>query len=217
VVLTVPLAEVAAHLKASSPALAQENAWVREGVTSPAISTIAAVNSRYWPPRVRWSRKRGCRIASRARSQVTDLRRTHLEEIPSQLEGSRQSAPQALASAFGRIRKPTVWPTCSARIPSERQPWRRRDSVCRHAGRDAAKRGSRERLAGKRRDLQHRWEALVAPLRRSDLPPPPFGMVVSSPATGRATRDLESLRAERGAVDTDITEPATFWIRAAGR
>ena len=106
-----------------------------------------------------------------------------------------------------RSGKPTVWPTCSARTPSERRPLRRRDSVlptCRPRCSETRISGSALLAGGV--TCRHRWEALVAPLRRSDLPPAALREWLSRhQRLVERHGDLESLRAERGAVDTDIT------------
>ena len=148
----------------------------------------------------------------------TDLRRTHLDG-DSQSDSTKAGSlpPQApFASAFEAAIREADRLADLLRADTERATTPGGDATAyyRHAGRDAAKRGSAGAPAGKRRDLQHRWRPRCA---SSSVRPPagrPSGMVVPSPATGRTTRGSRrvcELSAERSIPISP--EPATFWIR----
>lgn len=75
--------------------------------------------------------------------------------------------------------------------------------------------GQREILAGRRQELQRRWDALIAPLRRSELPPAALREWLS-----RRQRlvdkqgDLESVCHERDAVAADLSQARAALDRA---
>ncbi len=167
---------------------------------------------------MRWSRKR--RLSHRESSAIASgltCAAPISREIPSQpRKEAGNLPPQALASAFEAAIREADRLADLLRADTERATTLEatRQRIADMQAEMQRNEDQRERLAGKRRDLQHRWEALVAPLRRSDLPPAALREWLSRhQRLVERHGDLESLRAERGAVDTDITEPATFWIR----
>ncbi len=64
----------------------------------------------------------------------------------------------------------------------------------------------RSQLAGKRQDLQRRWESIIAPLRRTDLSPAALREWLSRhQRLVERHGNLDSLRTEWASVDGDIT------------
>lgn len=210
VVLTAPLVEVAGAFENEFAALAQEERLVAEKEVTLTrdlddrcreLKVLAATGEVVTQAEVVVSR------AERDR-KWTDLRRTHID-------GDHQSAPpeagnpppRALASAFEAAIREADRLADLLRADTERATTLEatRQRIADMQAEMQRNEEQRERFAGKRRDLQHRWEALIAPLRRSDLPPAALREWLSRhQRLVERHGDLESLRAERGAVDTDV-------------
>jgi exonuclease SbcC len=211
VVLTVPLAEVASAFENEFAALAQEERLVAEKEVTLTrdlddrrreLNVLAATGEVVTQAEV---------VASRVERdrKWTDLRRAHLDgDSQSASKEAGNLPPQALASAFEAAIREADRLADLLRADTERATTLEatRQRIADMQAEMQRNEDQRERLAGKRRDLQHRWEALVAPLRRSDLPPAALREWLSRhQRLVERHGDLESLRAERGAVDTDIT------------
>jgi uncharacterized protein YhaN len=148
--------------------------------------------------------------ASRAErdSKWTDLRRTHIDgDSQSASKEAGNSQPQALASAFEAAIREADRLADLLRADTERATTLEatRQRIVDMQAEIQRNEEQRDRLAGKRQNLQHRWEVLVAPLRRSDLSPAALRDWLSRhQRLVERHGDLESLRAERAAVDSDI-------------
>jgi uncharacterized protein YhaN len=210
VVLTVPMTDVAGAFENEFSGLAQEDRLVADkGVTLTRdledrrreLKVLAAAGEVVTLAEI---------VASRADrdSKWTDLRRMHIDGTSKSATTEIASPPtQALASAFEAAIREADRLADLLRADTERattlEATRQRIADMQSEMQRNAE--QRDRLAGKREDLQHRWEALVAPLRRSDLPP-----VALREWLSRHQRlverygDLETLRAERSAIDSDI-------------
>lgn len=211
VVLTVPLAEVAGAFENEFAALAQEERLVAEKEVTLTrdlddrrreLKVLAATGEVVTQVEVAASRTERDR-------KWTDLRRTHIDgDSRSASMETRNPPPEALASAFEAAIREADRLADLLRADTERATTLEatRQRIADMQTEMLRNEERRDRLAGKRRDLQHRWETLVAPLRRSDLPPAALREWLSRhQRLVERHGDLQSLRAERGAVDNDIS------------
>lgn len=211
VVLTVPMAEVAGTFENEFAALAQEERLVaeKEGTLTRdledrrrELKVLAATGEVVTQAEV---------AASRAErdSKWTDLRRSHIDcDSQPASKGAGNPPSHALASAFEAAIREADRLADLLRADTERATTLEatRQRIADMQGEMQRNEEQQDRLAGKRQDLQHRWDALVAPLRRSDLSPAALREWLSRhQRLVERHGDLESLRAERAAVDSDIT------------
>lgn len=210
VVLTVPLAEMAGTFENEFAALSQEERLVAEKEATLTrdledrrreLKVLAATGEVVTQAEV---------AAARAErdSKWTDLRRTYIDGIAELAARQADKPPMnALAIAFEAAIKEADRLADLLRADTERatslEATRQRiaDMQVEMQRNDE----QRAPLAGKRQDLQHRWEALIAPLRRSDLSPAALREWLSRhQRLVERHGDLESLRTERTLVDGDI-------------
>ncbi len=220
VVLTVPLAEMAGTFETEFGALAQEERLVAEKEATLTrdledrrreLKVLAATGEVVTQAEV---------TAARGERDVkwTDLRRTYIDGIAQPaVKQADNPPPHALAIAFEAAIKEADRLADLLRADAERatnlETTRQRVADMQaEMQRNDEQRGL---LAGKRQDLQRRWEALIAPLRRSDLPPAALREWLS-----RHQRvvdrhgDLENLRTERTSVDGDVSRARELLDRA---
>ena len=210
VVLTVPMTDVAGAFENELSGLAQEDRLVADKDLTLTrdledrrreLKALAAAGELVTQAEV---------VASRADrdSKWTDLRRTHIDGTTQSATTEIAAPPtQSLASAFEAAIREADRLADLLRADTERattlEATRQRIADMQAEMQRNAE--QRDRLAEKRADLQNRWEALVAPLRRSEVSP-----VALREWLSRHQRlverhgDLETLRAERVAVDSDI-------------
>lgn len=220
VVLTVPLAEMAGTFENEFPALSQEERSVAEKEATLTrdledrrreLKVLAATGEVVTQAEV--TAARGERD-----SKWTDLRRTYLDQIAGPAAKQVDNPPpHALAIAFEAAIKEADRLADLLRADTERatnlETTRQRIADMQaEMQRNDEQRGL---VAGKRQELQRRWEALIAPLRRSDLSPAALREWLS-----RHQRvvdrhgDLENLRTERTLVDGDIARARELLDRA---
>lgn len=211
VVLTVPLAEMARTFENEFGALAQEERLVSDKDATLTrdledrrreLKVLAATGEVVTQAEV---------AAARAErdSKWTDLRRIHIDGVSQPASQERGGKPtHALAAAFEAAireadRLADLLRADTKRATNLETTRQRIADMQAEMQRNEERRGL---LAGKRQDLQHRWEALVAPLRQSDLSPAALREWLSRhQRLVERHGDLENLRTERTLVDGDIT------------
>ncbi len=208
--LRVPLAEMPGTFESEFAALAQEERLVedREGTLTRDLAArrrelevLAATGELVTQAEVaaarvdrdrKWSGLRRDHIDVAARPALQDGGSSPPEVLASAFEAAIREADRLADLLRADTERATNLESTRQRIVDMQAEMRRNDE-------------QRGRLAGKRQDLQQRWEALTAPLRRSDLSPAALREWLSRhQRLVERHGELESLRRERGLVDADL-------------
>jgi uncharacterized protein YhaN len=210
VVLTVPLAEMAGTFENEFAALAQDERLVAEREATLArdleerqreLKALAAAGEVVTQAEL---------VASRGArdSKWADLRREYVDGVPqapSMEAGAR--VPMGLAAAFEAAIKEADRLADLLRADTERATnlEATRQRIADMQAEMQRNVDQQEMLTGKRQDLQRRWETLIVPLRQADLSPAALREWLSRhQRLVERHGDLQSLRAERELVDSDV-------------
>lgn len=208
-VLTVPLSETAGAFEAEFAALAQDERLVDEREAGLArdledcrrdLRVLAATGEVVTQAEVAAAR-------AEREQQWADLRRTHIDvDFGQNKQAAGGSPAKVLAAAVEAAIREADRLADLLRADTERatnlEAIRQRIEDMQDEMQRCGK--NREALADRRRDLQQRWDALTAPLRRTDLTPAALREWLSrQQRVVERHGNLQRLRAERTSVDND--------------
>lgn len=220
VMLTVPLAEMAGSFENDFATLAQDERLVaeKEGTLSldledrrRELNVLAATGEVVTQAEVaaarterdgKWAELRHIHIDGVPQSASKEASATHNHDLAAAFEAAIREADRLADLLRADTERATNLEATRQRIADMQAEMQRNEE-------------RRDLLARKRQDLQHRWETLVAPLRRSDLSPAALREWLSRhQRVVERHGNLEGLRTERNAVDGD-TKRARSLLDAA--